>query len=139
MGAALELGDRWADVDLELAPLQLALLAAAVLASIQVPVLMHNCMHGNVKPRWPNEVLGELAAFFALMGLATLRVNHMFHHTHADTESDPHDPAGKSFLTYRFVSQLSGARIIEAKFLALHGATPSNRALFKLNIVLHYG
>ncbi len=131
--------NRWEGMELELAPIHLALLPAAILAGIQVPVLMHNCMHGNIKPRWVNEVLGEFAAFFALMGLAILRINHTFHHAHADTSNDPHDPAGKSFLTYLFVSQLTGARIIEAKYLELHGATLANRSLFKLNIGLHYG
>lgn len=123
---------------LNLSWVHLSLLPIAIIAGIQIPVLMHNCMHGNLKSKFINELLGELTALFALMNLSILRINHTLHHAYADTHDDPHDPAHKNFLTYLFVSQLTGARIIESKFLEYHGKTRSNVVLFKFNIFIHY-
>lgn len=111
----------------------------AVLFGIQVPVLMHNCMHGNLKSKTANIICGELSALFALMSLGILRINHTLHHAFADTHNDPHDPSEKDFLTFFFVSQLTGARIIEKKYLEYHGSSFKNRTIFKFNIALHYG
>lgn len=111
----------------------------AVLFGIQVPVLMHNCMHGNLKSKFINDICGELSGMFALMSLGILRINHTLHHAFADSHNDPHDPAGKSFIKFFFISQLTGARIIEKKYLEYHGKSLKYRALFKLNIGLHYG
>ena len=111
----------------------------AVLIGIQVPVLMHNCMHGNLKNKTLNLICGELSGMFALMSLGILRINHTLHHAFADSHNDPHDPSGKNFITFFFVSQLTGARIIEQRYLDYHGRALKNRAIFKFNIVLHYG
>lgn len=111
----------------------------AILAGIIVPVLMHNCMHGNLKSKILNDICGELSGMFALMSLGILRINHTLHHAFSDSHMDPHDPAGKSFIKFFFVSQLTGARIIEKKYLEYHGKTLKQRAIFKFNIFLHYG
>lgn len=111
----------------------------AVLFGIQVPVLMHNCMHGNLKSKTLNLICGELSGMFALMSLGILRINHTLHHAFADSHNDPHDPSGKNFMTFFFVSQLTGARIIEKRYLDYHGRSLKNRTIFKLNIFLHYG
>jgi fatty acid desaturase len=111
----------------------------AVLFGIQIPVLMHNCMHGNLKSKTANFICGELSGLFALMSLGILRINHTLHHAYADSINDPHDPAEKNFVTFFFVSQLTGARIIEKKYLEYHGASLKNRTIFKFNIFLHYG
>lgn len=137
-GIAYALHFRFTGFHLNLSPLYLALLPFAIIAGIKIPVLMHNCMHANLKGHLANEICGELSGFFALMSLSILRINHTFHHAYADTEDDPHDPAHKSFLKYLFVSQLTGAKIIENKYLQYHGRSLSSRMIFKLNIFLHY-
>lgn len=129
---------RGIDLTLNLNAYYLAFLPMAVLFGIQVPVLMHNCMHGNLKSKTSNYICGEASGFFALMSLGILRINHTLHHAYADSLNDPHDPSEKSFVKFFFVSQLTGARIIEQKYLEYHGTTAKNILLFKFNIFLHY-
>lgn len=129
---------RGLNFDLNLNLYYLAFLPFAVIFGIQVPVLMHNCMHGNLNSKFANFLCGELSGFFALMSLGILRINHTLHHAYADSHNDPHDPANKSFLTFFFVSQLTGAQIIEKKYLEFHQPTLKHVLLFKLNILMHY-
>jgi fatty acid desaturase len=117
----------------------LLLFPFAFLFGIQIPVLMHNCMHGNLKSKKTNFILGELSGFFALMSLNILRINHILHHAHSDTKKDPHSPSDKNFITFFFVGQLTGARIIEDNFFDFYGKDLKNIILFKFNIFLHYG
>lgn len=120
-------------------PVYLLCFPLSIIMGIQVPVLMHNCMHGNLKSKTANLIYGELSGFFALMSLGILRINHTLHHAFSDTINDPHDPSEKSFWKFFFTSQLTGARIIEEKFLEYHGRSNFNKVLFKLNIAVHYG
>ncbi|HXH30104.1 MAG TPA: fatty acid desaturase [Bacteriovoracaceae bacterium] len=126
------------DLSLDLTLYHLAVLPLAFFTGIQVPVLMHNCMHGNLRWRWANLIAGELSSFFALTGLEVLRLNHALHHAHSDTANDPHNPAQKSFFAFFLSGQFSGAVILEKKFYRFHGKRPRTMLLFKCNIVLHY-
>jgi len=122
----------------ELSWSSLWLLPLAFIAGIQIPVLMHNCTHGNLKSNWLNNVIGELTAFFCLMGVNVVRINHNLHHAFADTHRDPHDPAGKSFFTFIFTAQITGVQIIRSSYLKFHGDTPYHRSLFFVNVILQY-
>ncbi len=115
------------------------LLPLCFFAGIQIPVLMHNCTHGNFKSESFNSIVGELTAFFCLMSLGIVRINHTLHHAFSDTHEDPHSPGQRSFFRFFIQSQFTGAGIIEKKFLEFHGRTFANVALFKLNRALHYG
>lgn len=125
-------------LELSLSWQHLALLPFAALIGIQVPVLMHNCMHGNLKSPTANIICGELSGFFALMSLGILRINHTLHHAYSDTDRDPHDPSNKSFVLFFFVSQLTGVGIVQDKYFEYHGKDFKHQAIFKLNIALHY-
>ncbi len=117
----------------------LLILPFCFFAGIQIPVLMHNCTHGNFKSETLNVIVGELTAFFCLMSLGIVRVNHTLHHAFSDTKDDPHPPGKQSFLRFFVQSQFSGAGIIESKFLEFHGRSFAHIALFKLNRALHFG
>jgi len=116
----------------------ISLLPFAALIGIQVPVLMHNCMHGNLKTNLANHICGELSGFFALMSLGILRINHTLHHAYSDTDRDPHDPSNKSFVFFFFVSQLTGVGIVQDKYFEYHGKDFKHQVIFKTNILLHY-
>lgn len=126
------------NIELKLEWAHLLLFPVWILAGIQIPVLMHNCMHSNVLSRPINDVLGELSAFFALMSLRILQINHTLHHAHSDTAQDPHSPSNKSFVAFFFSAQLTGANIIAEKFFSFHGRTKSHIWLFRGNTALHY-
>jgi stearoyl-CoA desaturase (delta-9 desaturase) len=51
---------------------------------------------------------------------------------------DPHSPKDKSFAQFFFTALLSGAHIIEKKFLEFHGDNEKNKFYFKLIYFLHY-
>ncbi|MFZ4715207.1 MAG: fatty acid desaturase [Bacteriovoracaceae bacterium] len=110
----------------------------SILIGIQVPVLMHNCMHANFKSPLTNFILGELSGFFALMSLGILRINHMLHHAYSDTDHDPHNPSKKSFIIFFFISQFTGIEIVQEKYFEFHGKDFKRQLIFKFNIVLHF-
>lgn len=117
----------------------LAVVPLSIFFGIMIPVLMHNCTHGNLRNETLNVIVGEVTAFFCLMSLGIVRINHTLHHAYSDTKDDPHPPGQKSFLKFFLESQLSGADVIEEKFLDYHGRTLWNKSLFKFNRILHYG
>ncbi|MFP5492356.1 MAG: fatty acid desaturase [Bacteriovoracia bacterium] len=109
-----------------------------LILGIQLPVIMHNCIHGNFKTKIYNEILGESFGLYVLMSLRILRINHFLHHAHADTKNDPHAPDEDSFFVYFFRAQITGSNVIEKHYLQFHGDTPRNRRIFTLNKILHY-
>jgi len=122
--------------DIHFDHLPLYLLIPALFIGIKLPTMMHNCFHENFAKF--NYVIGELTSFFVLMGFGIMCINHTLHHAHADTDSDPHSPHGKSFLTFFLTAIFSGSHIIENRYLDIHGRTLLTKSLFKLNIFLHY-
>ncbi|MBC7714141.1 MAG: fatty acid desaturase [Rhizobacter sp.] len=113
-------------------------LPVALLFGIQVPTLMHNCVHGNLKLKKLNFIIGELTCFFVLMGMGIISINHTLHHAHSDSHMDPHNPADKSFLRFFFTSLLSGVEIIESKYYQFHGKSTKTVFLFKSSIMMHF-
>lgn len=112
------------------------LLPFAFAFGVKVPTIMHNCMHENL-PKF-NFIIGELTSFFVLMGFGIVSINHTFHHAFSDSEMDPHSPEGKSFFKFFLTALLSGAEIIEKKFLEFHGNNERNKLYFKAIYFLHY-
>ena len=74
----------------------LLLLPLGLVIGVQAPVMIHNCVHGNVKIKWCNQVFGETCGVYVLLGMAAFELNHHMHHVHFDTDLDPHNPEGKS-------------------------------------------
>ena len=103
---------------------------------VKIPTIMHNCTHNNLGGL--NFVIGELTSFFILMSFGIVSINHTFHHAFSDSELDPHSPEGKSFLQFFFTALISGAGIIQNKFLEFHGNKFVNRRLFDGVYILHY-
>jgi len=123
-------------LDLKFDHFPLYLIIPAFFIGIKLPTMMHNCFHENYSKF--NYLIGEFTSFFVLMGFGIMCINHTLHHGFADTESDPHSPHDKSFLTFFFTAIFSGSHIIENRYLDIHGRTYLTRSLFKLNILLHY-
>jgi fatty acid desaturase len=124
--------------DLHLNYSYLLFIPVALLFGIQVPTLMHNCVHGNLKSKTLNFIIGEMACFFVLMGMGIISINHTLHHAHSDSHMDPHNPADKSFLLFFFTSLLSGVGIIESKYYQFHGKSTKTIFLFKSSIAMHF-
>lgn len=138
------LGLQWRVLDLEAYrhPIfdwrQLALLPFGLIIGVQVPVLIHNCVHGNLRPPWLNTLMGEIAGYYVLLSLASFELNHIMHHTHSDTGLDPHNPHKKKFLGFFFANNFGGTGPVLEKYLGYHGDTRANRARFGLIVVLHF-
>lgn len=116
----------------------LILFPVGLIVGIKVPVLMHNCVHRNLRPPMLNFIAGELAGVYILMGLAAFELNHIMHHAHSDTELDPHNPDKKNFLGFFFANNFGGTRPVLTKYLQFHGDTKTNRSLFSLIVFMHF-
>nr|BDT28511.1 fatty acid desaturase [Bacteriovorax sp. HI3] len=114
------------------------LIPFSMMFGIFVPTLMHNCVHGNLKIKPLNTIIGELCCFFVLMGQSIIAINHTLHHAHSDTENDPHNPANKSFMEFFFTALISGVTVIEETFYEFHGHTKKNQRIFKAATLMHY-
>ncbi|MBY0412830.1 MAG: fatty acid desaturase [Bdellovibrionales bacterium] len=116
----------------------LVLFPLGLIIGVKVPVLMHNCVHRNLRPPILNFIAGELAGVYILMGLAAFELNHIMHHSHSDTELDPHNPHRKNFLGFLFANNFGGTKPVLTKYLRFHGDTKTNRSLFSLIIFMHF-
>lgn len=116
----------------------LALLPLGLTLAVIFPTLIHNCVHGNFRRPWMNQVVGELAGFYVLLGMAAFEINHRMHHVHHDTALDPHNPEKQSFFFFFFKNNFAGTGPVLEKFLQYHGDTKANRQLFSLCVFLHF-
>lgn len=126
------------DFQLHLTYMHLLLLPVALVFGIHVPTLMHNCVHGNLKSKNLNFIIGELCCFFVLMSLSIIGINHTLHHSHADSHEDPHNPAKKTFLQFFFTSLLTGVEIIGNKYYKFHGKSSKTIFLYKASVIMHH-
>ncbi len=122
----------------ELSYWPLALLPLGLILAVQIPVLIHNTVHRNLKPPFLNFIAGELAGYYVLLSMATFELNHVMHHAHADSDLDPHNPYQRNFLGFFFANNFGGTRVVLAKYLEDHGDTFLNRRFFDLMVVLHF-
>ena len=114
------------------------LIPVTIILAIQIPVLIHNCVHRNLRPPVLNLVMGEIAGVFVLLGFAAFELNHVAHHTHSDTDLDPHNPKQKKFLPFFLANNFGGTKVILFQHLKYHGDTLFNRGLFHLSVFLHF-
>ncbi|HXH30105.1 MAG TPA: fatty acid desaturase [Bacteriovoracaceae bacterium] len=117
---------------------QLLLLPAALILAVMVPVLIHNCVHRNLRPRFLNFIAGELAGYYVLLSMASFELNHLMHHSHPDSALDPHNPHRRNFLNFFFANNFAGTRVVLVKFLESHGDTFYHRRVFDLSVVIHF-
>lgn len=114
------------------------LLPIGLIIAVQIPVLIHNTVHRNLRPKILNFIVGELAGFYVLLSMASFELNHVMHHAHADSDLDPHNPYKRNFFGFFFANNFGGTRVVLAKYLQYHGDTFANRRLFDLMVVLHF-
>lgn len=113
-------------------------LPIGLIIAVQMPVLIHNTVHRNLRPKWLNFVAGELAGFYVLLSMAAFELNHIMHHSHSDSDLDPHNPYKRNFFGFFFANNFGGTRVVLAKYLKYHGDTRWNRFLFEVVCVLHF-
>ncbi len=128
--------DLYLNFELDLTGLFFLPLGAII--GIQAPVMIHNCVHGNIKVKALNQVFGEICGVYVLLGMAAFELNHHMHHVHSDTELDPHNPKGKSFIPFFFANNFGGTQPVLKKYLQFHSDTNKNRLNFKLIVFLHF-
>ena len=117
----------------------LLILPFAFCFGLQVPVLLHNTVHHNIKPKWLNELLGELCGFFVLFGMAPFRISHTLHHAYPDDhELDPHPPEGKSFLHFLANTQLNTIKTIANRYFEFHGRSYKTYAIMGFQMFFYY-
>lgn len=114
------------------------LLPLGLIIAVKAPVLIHNCVHRNLRPKFLNFIAGELAGVYVLLSMATFELNHVMHHAHADSDLDPHNPYKRNFFGFFFANNFGGTHVVLSKYLQYHGDTKMNRFLFKVMVVLHF-
>lgn len=114
------------------------LLPIGLIIGVKAPVLIHNCVHGNLKTPFLNQLAGELAGMYVWLGMAAFEINHRMHHAHADSDLDPHNPSGRKFIPFFFANNFGGTRPVLQMFLKYHGDSNYNRRLFKLILFMHF-
>ncbi len=117
---------------------QVLLLPIGLIIGVKMPVLIHNCVHGNMKPKIMNQIAGELAGVYVLLSMAAFELNHFMHHAHSDSHLDPHNPHKRSFIPFFFANNFGGTRVVLHKYFQFHGKTATNKRLFELVCVLHF-
>lgn len=116
----------------------LLLIIPGLILGVQIPVLIHNCVHRNLRPNWLNHVAGEIAGFYVLLSMAAFELNHIMHHAHADSDLDPHNPHKKNFFFFFLANNFGGGDVVLHKYLQFHGDTKGNKVLFMGIMVLHF-
>ena len=114
------------------------LLPLGLIIGVKAPVIIHNCVHGNLRPPFLNQIAGELAGVYVLLGMAAFEINHRMHHVHSDSDLDPHNPKDRKFLPFFFANNFGGTEPVLHKYLEYHGDTRENRLLFKVIVFLHF-
>lgn len=117
----------------------LLMLPFAFCFGIQVPVMLHNVVHHNIKPKWLNEIIGELCGFFVLFGMAPFRISHVLHHAYPDDhEKDPHAPQGRNFLHFLSITQLNSIKTIANKYYEFHGRSFKTYSIMGVQMACYY-
>lgn len=136
-GVLLALGHQ---INLDLGPVAKGLLAVlGIINGLVVSSLLHNTSHGNIKNKVLNRLVGEYCGYWVLYGYRNFTMIHMLHHQHSDTELDPVNPGGMSFLV--FLSAPMRYMIKRAqKFLFMtHGHHPDYQRIMQTQVaVFHF-
>lgn len=99
--------------------------------------LMHNCAHGNIKPRWLNESVGAACGTFMLYGYRGFALAHMFHHKYPDDPTmDPHPSRGQNFLEFVVSPIKATLLVVERAYYGYFGKNESTVTNIKIQLVL---
>lgn len=113
-------------------------LPVGIIIGVKVPVLIHNCVHRNLRVKSLNNIAGELAGFYVLLSMAAFELNHIMHHAHSDEELDPHNPHKRGFFGFFLANNFGGGHVVFHMFKKYHGNSKFNTALFGLSMFLHF-
>jgi fatty acid desaturase len=99
--------------------------------------VMHNCTHGNIHPRWLNDLIGKLCGTIMLYGFTGFSLTHMYHHIYPDDPTmDPHPPRGQFFLSF-VISPVKGSLgVVERNYYKYFGDNDKTRRSIKIQLVL---
>lgn len=99
--------------------------------------LMHNCAHGNIKPRWLNELVGAICGTFMLYGFRGFALAHMFHHIYPDDpKMDPHPPHGHHFLSFVVSPIKATLLVVERAYYGFFGKNEESIKNIKIQLTL---
>lgn len=99
--------------------------------------LMHNCAHGNIKPRWLNQAVGEVCGTIMLYGYKGFALAHMFHHIFPDDpQMDPHPPKGHHFLGFVVSPIKATLRVVERAYYDQFGRNHKTERNIRTQLVL---
>lgn len=76
------------------------LLSLAPVVGLLLASLIHNASHNNIRGEFLNRCVGEFCGAWALYGFTNFVMIHLLHHRYSDTDFDPVNPKGKSFLIF---------------------------------------
>ncbi|PIP94689.1 MAG: hypothetical protein COW00_09265 [Bdellovibrio sp. CG12_big_fil_rev_8_21_14_0_65_39_13] len=111
-------------INTELAPIALLSILLCGLPSS----ILHNCAHGNWKPKFLNTVLGEIFGTVMLYGFKGFKLGHMFHHKFPDDpDYDVHPPKGYRFHQFLVSPIEDTLKVIERVYFEYYGDNESSR------------
>lgn len=87
--------------NLELNSIQMiALILPAIANGLFIASLLHNTAHGNIKNKVLNRIVGEYCGYWVLYGFSNFTLVHILHHKYSDSDLDPVNPQGMSFIVF---------------------------------------
>ena len=99
--------------------------------------IMHNCAHGNIKPRILNTIVGEICGTVMLYGFRGFALAHLFHHIYPDDPTmDPHPPRGHHFLGFVVSPIKATLQVVERAYYNFFGKSVETDNSIKLQLVL---
>ena len=86
---------------------------------------VHNASHGNIKPRWLNNIVGEICGVVQLVGFSDWTIIHVLHHSNTDHPVlDPHAPGDSKFLPFLLGMRQQILKVVLAFYFKVHGQNP---------------
>lgn len=97
------------------------ILVAILLCGLPSSIL-HNCAHGNWKPKLMNNILGEIFGTVMLYGFQGFKLGHMFHHKFPDDpDYDVHPPKGYNFFQFLSSPIKDTIKVVEKVYFEYFG------------------
>lgn len=110
----------------------------AIILGLLVASFIHNASHNNIKNKSLNRAIGEYCGAWSLYGFSNFVMIHMLHHRFSDTEQDPVNPTGKSFLVFLFAPMRFMIKVAIKWLCDMHGQNKSyNNILAAQTVFFH--
>lgn len=110
---------------------------------LMVASFIHNTSHSNIKNKVLNRVIGEFCGAWVLYGFSNFVMIHFLHHRYSDTDHDPVNPKGMSFLVFLFAPMRYMIKVAVGWLKEVHGhekdyaqILATQTVLFHVNLVL---